>query len=168
MAQRFRGNSIQKMDLAKGQVSVPAPFRRVIETSDPDWAEGRKPQFVIVYGDHRRDYLECFTIGAMNEIDALVDAMERGSIEREMVEELYYGQSHPAEVQPDGRIVIPKPLREKIGLGEQVFFIGAGDRFHIWHPASYEAKKAARTRDWLDRQPPDFDPASLLPRRKPG
>jgi MraZ protein len=150
------------MDLAKGQVSVPSTFRRVIEACDPDWVEGRKPQFVIVYGDHRRDYLECFTMTAMNEIDELVDAMERGSIEREMVEELYYGQSHPAEVQPDGRIVVPKPLREKIALGEQVFFIGAGDRFHIWNPATYAAKKAARTRDWLDRQPPDFDPASLL------
>ncbi|MCC6305642.1 MAG: cell division/cell wall cluster transcriptional repressor MraZ [Rhodobacteraceae bacterium] len=156
------------MDLARGQVSVPATFRAVIETADPDWVEGRKPQFVIVFGDHRRDYLECFTMTAMNEIDEAVDRMVRGSVEREMVEELFYGQSHPAEVQPDGRIVIPKPLREKVGLGESVLFLAAGDRFHIWNPATYAAKKVARTRDWLDRQPPDFDPASLLPGRTRG
>ena len=61
MARRFRGESHHKVD-AKGRVSIPASFRRVIEQGDPNFIEGLNPELVIVYGDHRRNYLECYTI----------------------------------------------------------------------------------------------------------
>ena len=49
LARRFRGSEEVKVD-AKGRVSIPAKFRRVFESCDPDWETGRRPQLVIVYG----------------------------------------------------------------------------------------------------------------------
>ena len=46
---RFRGEAENKVD-SKGRVSIPAPFRRVLEEGDPDWSNGVNPNFVIVYG----------------------------------------------------------------------------------------------------------------------
>ena len=66
MVRRFRGEGHHKVD-GKGRVSIPAHFRRVLEAGDPSWSEGKAPEFVIVYGDHRRNFLECFTIDAANE-----------------------------------------------------------------------------------------------------
>ena len=73
MARRFRGESDHKVD-TKGRVSIPASFRRVIEACDPEWTEGLAPRIIIVYGGATRDYLEGFTIEAMNEVDDKIAA----------------------------------------------------------------------------------------------
>ena len=161
MARRFRGESHHKVD-AKGRVSIPALFRRVLEAGDANWKDGLRPQLVIVYGDHRRRFLECYTIEAIDEVDAKIAQMTRGSVERRMLERLIHGQSFPTEVDNDGRLVLPQKLREKIGLEKEAFFIASGDTFQIWNPQTYESVELARTEAWLDELPDDFDPLSLL------
>ena len=150
---------------AKGRVSIPALFRRVLQEGDPDWQEGDNPNLVIVYGDHRRKYLECYTIEAIEEVDAQIDALDRGTPERELLEELFSGQSLPTSVDETGRLVLPIKLREKIGLKGEAYFIATGDTFQIWDPETYQQVKARKVRDWLDKQPADFNVASLLPNR---
>jgi MraZ protein len=161
VARRFRGESHQKVD-AKGRVSFPALFRRVLESGDPDWKEGLRPQMVIVYGDHRRKFLECYTIDAITEVDAKIDNLPRGSEGRRVLEHMINGQSLPTDVDKDGRLVLPQKLREKIGLDKEAFFIASGDTFQIWKPETYEGLQLTKTSAWLDSQPEDFDPLSLL------
>lgn len=163
MARRFRGESHHKVD-SKGRVSIPALFRRVLEAGDPDWTDGLRPQLVIVYGDHRRKFLECFTMEAINEVDDKIAAMPRGSMERRMLERLMHGQSFPTEVDNDGRLVLPQKLRDKIGLAGEAFFIASGDTFQIWKPETYDEEELSKTEAWLDELPEDFDPLSLLDR----
>lgn len=161
MARRFRGESHHKVD-SKGRVSIPALFRRVIEASDPDWKDGLPPELVIVYGDHRRSYLECYTVEAINEVDDKIDSLPRGSMERKMLQRLFHGQSYPTSVDETGRLVLPAKLRAKIGLESEAFFIAAGDTFQIWKPETYEVEEAAKTEEWLDELPEDFDPLIFL------
>ena len=71
LGRRFRGESHHKVD-SKGRVSIPASFRRVLEAADPNWQPGQNPELVIVYGDQRRNFLECYTIEAIEEVDAKI------------------------------------------------------------------------------------------------
>lgn len=167
MARRFRGSDTFKVD-AKGRVSIPAPFRRVIEASDPDWREGLRPNIVIVYGNDRQDWLEVYTMRAIEEIDEQIEDMQRGSPERLMLEERMYGQSLEAQIDEDGRLVLSQRLREKIGLTSEAFFISAGDYFKIWKPEVYEGKASERSKKLAGQYPEDFDPRSLLPHRSRG
>lgn len=167
MARRFRGSDTFKVD-AKGRVSIPAPFRRVIEASDPDWREGLRPNIVIVYGNDRQDWLEVYTMRAIEEIDEQIEDMQRGSPERLMLEERMYGQSLEAQIDEDGRLVLSQRLREKIGLTSEAFFISAGDYFKIWKPEVYEGKASERSAKLAGQYPEDFDPRSLLPQRSRG
>ncbi|MGJ8544964.1 MAG: division/cell wall cluster transcriptional repressor MraZ [Sulfitobacter sp.] len=161
MARRFRGESQHKVD-TKGRVSIPAPFRRVLEAGDPNWQSGDLPELVIVYGDHRRSYLECYTMEAIDEVDAKIDALPRGSMERKMLQRLFHGQSFPTSVDETGRLVLPAKLRQKIDLEGEAFFIAAGDTFQIWKPETYEQEEKAREAEWLDELPEDFDPLIFL------
>ncbi len=121
------------------------------------------PELVIVYGDHRRNYLECYTMEAIDEVDAKIDALPRGS--------------HGAQ---DAAAPVPRPvLADNGGRDRPVWscppscvrrlnwrarrsFIAAGDTFQIWKPETYEAEELAKTEAWLDDLPDDFDPLVYL------
>nr|WP_269751594.1 division/cell wall cluster transcriptional repressor MraZ [Pseudophaeobacter flagellatus] len=161
MGRRFRGESHHKVD-TKGRVSIPASFRRVIEASDPNWKSGESPELVIVYGDQRRNYLECYTMEAIEEVDAKIDALPRGSMQRKMLQRMFHGQSFPTTVDETGRLVLPAKLRNKIDLEKEAFFMAAGDTFQIWKPETYEEEELAQTEKWMDELPEGFDPLEFL------
>ncbi|WP_299874462.1 division/cell wall cluster transcriptional repressor MraZ [uncultured Sulfitobacter sp.] len=165
MSRRFRGESHHKVD-NKGRVSIPASFRRVLEAGDPNWKSGETPELVIVYGDHRRAYLECYTMNAIDEVDDKIDALPRGSMERKMLQRLFHGQSFPTSVDETGRLVLPAKLRQKIDLEGEAFFIAAGDTFQIWKPQTYDTVERAKEEEWLDDLPDDFDPLVYLDRAR--
>ena len=160
MAQRFRGESVHKVD-SKGRVSIPALFRRVLEASDADWTDGLQPNVVIVYGGASQNYLECYTQEAITEVDAKISALPRGSKRRRALEHIFNGQSLPTQTDDTGRLVLPAKLREKIGITGEAYFKAAGDTFQIWAPDAYEARNAD-IEDWLSEQGNDFDPLTLL------
>lgn len=138
MARRFRGSGIYKVD-AKGRVSIPAPFRRVIEASDPDWTEGQRPSVVVVHGPEDRKWLEVFSMEAVNEIDQQISRMQRASEHRRRNEDLMFGQVVELQVDDDGRLLLPQKLRDQIGLASEAYFISAGDYFTIWNPETHKA-----------------------------
>jgi len=164
VSRRFRGNSTNKVD-AKGRVSIPASFRRVLERGDPNWKSGENPELVVVYGDHRRKFLECYTIEAIEEVEGKIDALPRGSTERKLLQSLFHGLSEPLSVDETGRLVLPARLRNKIDLDGEAFFIAAGDTFQIWKPETYETEERARQEALLDELPDDFDPLIFLDRK---
>lgn len=160
MARRFRGSEEVKVD-AKGRVSIPARFRRVFEQCDPDWQPGDRPQLVIVYGSRKQNHLRLFTMEAIEEIDRDIAKLKRGSPQRTVLETMMNGQSEEAEIDGDGRLVLPQKLREKIGLDDRAFFMASGDYLKVWKPEIY-----AEEEDKLEALIPDFepgeDPLSLL------
>lgn len=79
-----------------------------------------------------------------------------------MLQRLFHGHSFPTTVDETGRLVLPAKLRRKIALGSEAFFIAAGDTFQIWKPETYEVEELARTEEWLDDLPEEFDPLVFL------
>ena len=138
MARRFRGESLHKVD-NKGRVSIPALFRKVIEACDPNWKEGLSPELIIVYGDERRKFIECYTIEAIEEVDSKIDRLPRGSLERKTLERFFHGQSIPSSIDETGRLVLSSKLRERFSIEKEAYFIAAGDTFQIWSPQVFEA-----------------------------
>ena len=160
MTRMFFGDAHNKVD-GKGRVSIPASFRRVLEAGDPQWTDGLNPNLVIVYGDKGRNYLECFTIDAITEVQAKIKKKPRGSKQRHAMQRLYHGNAHPTSVDETGRLVLPAKLRDKIGLESMAYFIANGDTFEIWRPETYE-KEEYGTHEADDDFNPDADPSIYL------
>jgi MraZ protein len=146
---------------SKGRVSIPAAFRRVLEECDPDWTDGLNPNLVLVYGDHRRKFIEGYSVTSMDEVDERISNMKRGSRERRYLEKMFSGQAQQMQIDDTGRLVLSPKLRDKIGITNEAFFIASGDTFQIWAPDRYDAAMASMD-DWFDDQGEDFDPLTLL------
>ena len=160
MARRFRGSEEVKVD-AKGRVSIPAKFRRVFEASDPDFEPGKRAQLVIVFGTRDWKYLQLFTINAIDEIDEQIAGLDRGSPRRNYLEHIYHGHSEEAEIDGDGRLVLPQKLRDKIGLDDGAFFTSKGDFIEVWSPTNY-SESSGSLQNFMAQFPDDFDPRSFL------
>jgi MraZ protein len=145
----------------KGRVSVPAPFRRVLEEGDPDWAEKLNPNLVLIYGMPSGHCLEGYTIEGAARLDDKVSRLPTFSKERRALERLLNTQSIYSQVDENGRIVLPQRLRDMFGLDEEALFAGMGEHFQIWAPESY-GKDMAGIDDWRAGLDADADPFALL------
>lgn len=161
MARRFRGEHTQKVD-GKGRVSIPASFKRVIQDQDPDYEDGGAANLVIVFGNDRRKFLECYTMTAMEKVDEAIERMPRGSRERRAMEDFFSAKAEDASVDGTGRLVLPKKLRDKIGLANEALFKAAGDTFQIWNGDTYDAVQGADIDAVFDALPEGDDPLVLL------
>lgn len=160
MMRRFRGESVHKVD-QKGRVSVPAPFRRVLEEGDPDWTEGLNPNLVLIYGMPGGNCLEGYTVEGAARLDDKVARLPTFSRQRRALERLLNTQSVYAQVDENGRIVLPQRLRETFGLETEALFAGMGEHFQIWAPDAYREDMAAID-GWRAGLGPDEDPFALL------
>ena len=166
MAQRFRGEFEQKVD-GKGRVSIPATFRRVLELGDPSWSEGKRANFVVVYGLETQCWLECYTLAAIQEIEDRLDLLQEGTEEYDDL--IFKFNSYVLEMQidEDGRIVLPQKLRERLDLDgeEKALFISKGKHFEVWKQDKFEELKLDPVRARLAEKGPAYNPIVKLPQK---
>lgn len=154
-SEAFRGEFYQKVD-AKARVSIPAAFRRILEAEDPSSPEFPRPRIYMVYGGRSRSFVECYSKAGADALAAKIEAMEMGSPERDRAERELISRSVMAEIEPDGRIVLPAKVREKIGFslqdmaGGEAAFAGFTNRFKLFRRETYEAEQALDEEDGLD------------------
>jgi MraZ protein len=163
----FRGEFNQKVD-GKGRMSIPADFRVVLTDGDPRCPETPLPRMVVLHGKHLKNCLHAYTIEAMEEIEAGIKALPRGSEARKRASRMILGKSWDTEVDKDGRIVLPQRLRQQIGLTGEATMAAMGDYFEIWNAETYAETEAAEAVAMDAEFDGDFDPLTLIyPPEKP-
>ena len=147
--ERFRGVFHQKVD-SKARVSIPAALRRKLDLEDPVSQDAPKTRIVMVYGDKKRNFVECYTIRGAEELAADVENMPLGSKDRLRAERDLIMMSITVEIDDDGRIVLPQPVREKMGFrgddlekGGVASFAGVTNRFKLYRQEVWTAEMAA-------------------------
>jgi transcriptional regulator MraZ len=133
---RFVSTFTNKID-AKGRVSVPAPFRAVLER------DGYAGGGIYCYPSLDAPALDAGGQRLADNIDRLLDGLPDYSDERDELSVALYGDVHTLAIDQDGRIVLPETLRAHAGLSTHVAFVGLGQKFQMWEPARFEARRAA-------------------------
>lgn len=164
MQRTFRGEFAQKID-NKGRVSIPAKFRRVLESCDPECEPGadRDANLIIVYGGENRDFLEGYSVDAMTKVDEKIRAMKNGPRKRYMTR-FFSTLTWETTVDQTGRLVLPKKLRDKIGLTDvtEAVFAGTGETFQIWNPKDYDSFQSDEDAAAFEGLEPGADPTQML------
>lgn len=169
MSESFRGELIQKVD-NKARVSIPAAFRRVLEAGDPSCSVPPRPRVVMVYGDERRRFVECYSITEMKRVEALIARLPKGSPNRRLLERNLITLSATVEIDEDGRIVLPPRVRDKIGVtpadlaaGFDAIFAGTLETFQIWKRDVYDSEIAVQSLAAVEQLSGGLDMLALLP-----
>jgi MraZ protein len=155
--ERFVSTYTNKID-AKGRVSIPAPFRAVLERDG--YAHG------IAGGLYCYPALEAPALDAGGErlaakIDGLLAGLPDYSDERDELSVALYGDVQVLSIDGDGRISLPENLRAHAGLSAQVAFVGLGDKFQMWEPARF-ANRRERAREKVQHTRKLFGAGSRL------
>lgn len=138
---RFVSTFTNRID-AKSRVSIPAPFRAVLERDRYGGAPGLG---LYCYPSLDTPALDAGGERLARKIDGLLGGLKDYSDERDELAVALYGEAQVLAIDPDGRIVLPKELRAQIGLPDgvaEVAFVGLGDKFQLWEPARFEERRA--------------------------
>jgi MraZ protein len=140
---RFVSTFTNKID-AKGRVSIPAPFRAVLER---DGYKGAGHAGIYCYPSLDAPALDCGGERLAQKIDGLLAGLPDYSDERDQLSVALYGDVQVLAIDGDGRVVLPEALRAHAGLdapgAAQVTFVGLGDKFQIWAPGAFDARRQA-------------------------
>jgi MraZ protein len=133
----FFGTFVNKVD-AKGRVSVPAPFRVVIQ--------GRGMTSVALHPSLFEACLEGAGFDRFENLEAQIADSFVPSAGNDAAE-LIMGELRDLPLDGEGRIVLPDEFIAKANLTDQAAFIGQGRKFQIWEPSALSALKKTK----LDR-----------------
>jgi MraZ protein len=140
---RFVSTFTNKID-AKGRVSVPAPFRAILERDGYKLAGAGG---IYCYPSLDAPALDAGGERLAQKIDALLAGLPDYSDERDELSVALYGEVQLLAIDGDGRIVLPEGLRAHAGLVAQVAFVGLGEKFQMWEPTRFaERRERARTK----------------------
>ena len=136
---RFVSTFTNKID-AKGRVSIPAPFRAVLER-DAYTAGGSGAVGIYCYPSLDAPALDAGGERLAQKIDRLLADLPDYSDERDELSVALYGDVQVLQIDGDGRIVLPEGLRAHAGVTGQITFVGLGDKFQMWQPERFQERR---------------------------
>ena len=90
-------------------------------------------------------------------IEAKIEALPSFNATTRRIQRLLIGHATEIEVDGNGRMLLPTPLREYAQLGKKVVLIGQGKKFELWDEKVWGERMEA----WLDDGGDDELPAAL-------
>lgn len=137
----FLSTFTNKVD-KKGRVSVPASFRTVIT--------GQHFQGIVAYPSFIHECIEACGMNRIEQLSSSIDSLEPFSVERDAFATTILGSAQQLGFDSEGRILLPESLLSLAKIGEQAVFIGKGQTFEIWEPATFQeylhnARETAKT-----------------------
>lgn len=142
---RFVSHVTNRLD-AKGRVSLPAPFRALLQKDGVD--------SIYVHPALDLPTLDCGGSQLLLKLEALVARFPAYSRERELLATAVFGMSQQVRLDGEGRFIVTDMMRNHAGISDQVVFVGLDHKFQIWSPERFaERQKAAveRMQGLLDR-----------------
>jgi MraZ protein len=133
---RFVSHISNRLD-AKGRVSLPAPFRALLQK---DGVDG-----LYIHPALGQPTLDCGGARLISELEALVKRFPAYSRERELLSTAVFGMSQQVKLDGEGRFIVTDMMREHAGITDQIVFVGLDHKFQIWSPERFAERRKVAT-----------------------
>jgi MraZ protein len=136
----FRGVNTLNLD-NKGRLAIPARYREALQQS----ANGSGHLVTTVNPVEHDHCLLLYPLPEWEEIERKLVKLPTLNATTRRLQRLLIGHATELELDGNGRILLPPPLREFASLDKAVVLIGQGNKFEIWDEARWNARRA----EWL-------------------
>jgi MraZ protein len=132
----FRGVNRVNLD-AKGRLAVPTRYRgQLVESCDSR---------LVVTIDANDRCLLIYPAPIWQEIERKLMKLPSFNKEARRLQRLLVGHATELDMDGQGRLLMPPPLREFAGMNKQAVLIGQGDRFELWDEEHWNGQRE----EWL-------------------
>ncbi|MEZ5536965.1 MAG: division/cell wall cluster transcriptional repressor MraZ [Thiolinea sp.] len=145
----FRGISNISID-AKGRLSMPAKYRDAI-------AEDTGGQIVITV-DHMDKCLLVYPMDQWEKVERTLMGLPNMNRRVRNMQRLILGHAAELELDGQGRILLPAPLREYAGLDKKAVLVGQATKFELWDADLWVAARDS----WLEEAQADDESNAIL------
>lgn len=128
----FRGSFEHSVD-SKGRVSVPSRFREIL-------TERYEGKLVLTM-----DFDKCIMVYPLEEwerVEEKIKTLPQSQKEVKDYTRFVFSNAAECELDKQGRILIPPPLREGARINKSVMVVGILNKMEIWDKAAWDARKS--------------------------
>lgn len=151
----FRGINDINLD-TKGRMIMPMRYRAELDS-------GAKGQLVVTI-DAEEKCLLLYPLPVWEEIEKKIENLPSFNQVTRRIQRLLIGHATELEVDGNGRLLLPQPLREYANIEKYVMLVGQGKKFEIWDKKVWtesREKWLAGGLDGLEALPPELQLLSL-------
>ena len=135
----FRGVNTLNLD-AKGRMAMPSKYReRLVAQS-----EGQ----LVVTVDRSDPCLLLYPLPEWEEIERKLVRLGNLNNQARRLQRLLIGHATEVELDSNGRILLPPPLREFAHLDKHIALTGQGNKFEIWDEQTWNEHRNS----WLENE----------------
>lgn len=142
----FRGITALNLD-AKGRLAIPARYREALNQQ----CDG---QLVITINQDEK-CLWMYPLDIWEDIENKLVKLPTLEPKSQRLKRLLIGHATDCEVDGNGRVLVPPPLRDYGELTKRVMLVGQGNKFEIWDEELWNAQTEAAL---AQAQQPDESP----------
>lgn len=132
----FRGVVNLNLD-AKGRMVMPTKYRSLL-------AERFGGKVVITVDPDR--CLSIYPMKIWEDIERKLDRLPTFNASARKLQRALTGHATEVDMDSNGRLVVPAPLREFAGITKKVVLMGQMRKFELWDVEQFEVKRAG----WMD------------------
>lgn len=133
MQKTFTGEYHHSLD-SKGRLIVPSKFREILGS-----------HFWIGRGFDRGRYLQIYDDESWEAFAERLKALPANNGNARKIVRYFMAGTMEAEIDKQGRILLPTQLRDEAGITRGVVFVGAGTRGELWSEEKYNAYESENT-----------------------
>src|SRR3990172_5986845 len=139
----FRGVSTLNLD-TKGRMTMPTKYRERLEAQS-------NGQLIITIDPEDR-CLWLYPLPVWEDIERSRDSLPSLDKGSRRMQRLLIGHATECDLDSQGRMLLPPPLREFAKLDKQIVLIGQGKKFEVWDELAW----AERRNKWLNEDMEDY------------
>jgi MraZ protein len=132
----FRGVNALNLD-AKGRMAMPTRYRERLS----DMCNGQ----MVITVDNSERCLLLYTLPEWEEVERKLQKLPSFNKQARRLQRLLIGHATEVDMDANGRLLLPPPLREFAGLEKRTVLIGQSNKFELWSEDLWNERRS----EWL-------------------